>query len=174
MCSFSNELKLVLFPSLQYLVFSFGWVGREGAVLIGVCSCCSVGKSYPTLFDPMECSMPGFPVLHSLLELAQIPFNCISHAINPSHSLTLFSCCLQSFPASGSFPTGAWCYPILFICSSLTLYDVYHACVNLAIISCISSLKPPGPLVQNTPQRRPAVLLLDSLNGFSEAFRHWK
>ena len=91
-----------------------------------------------------------------------------------SFSVTLFSCCLQSFPASGSFPTGAWCYPILFICSSLTVYDVYHACVNLAIIGCISSLKPPGPLVQNTPQRRPAVLLLDSLNGFSEAFRHWK
>ena len=75
MRSFSNELKLVLYPSLQYLVFSFGGVGREGAVLIGVCSCCSVAKSYPTLCDPMECSMPGFPVLHSLPELAQIPPN---------------------------------------------------------------------------------------------------
>ena len=32
--------------------------------------------------------MPGFPVLHSLPELAQIPFNCIGHAINPSHSLS--------------------------------------------------------------------------------------
>ena len=44
------------------------------------------------------------------------------------------------------------------------VYDVYHACVNLAIFSCISSLKPLGPLVQNTPQRRLAVLLLDILN----------
>ena len=40
MRSFNNELKLVLFPILQYLVFPFGGVGREGAVLIGVCSCC--------------------------------------------------------------------------------------------------------------------------------------
>ena len=73
MRSFSNELKLVLYPSLQYLVFSFGGVGREGAVLIGVCSCCSVTKSCPTLCDPMNCSMTGFPVLHYLPELAQIP-----------------------------------------------------------------------------------------------------
>ena len=40
MRSFNNELKLVLFPSLQYLVFAFGGGGREGAVLIGLCSCC--------------------------------------------------------------------------------------------------------------------------------------
>ena len=40
MHSFSNELKLVLFPILQYLVFPFGGVEREGAVLIGACSCC--------------------------------------------------------------------------------------------------------------------------------------
>ena len=91
-----------------------------------------------------------------------------------SSSIATFSSCLQSFSASGSFPTGAWCYPILFICSSLTVYDVYHACVILAIISCISSLKPCGPLVQNTRRRRPAVLLLDSLNCLSGAFRHWK
>ena len=27
-------------------------------------SCCSVAKSCPTLFDPMDCSTPAFPVLH--------------------------------------------------------------------------------------------------------------
>ena len=31
----------------------------------------SVAQSCPTLCDPMDCSMPGFPVLHHLLELAQ-------------------------------------------------------------------------------------------------------
>ena len=30
----------------------------------------SVDQSYPTLCDPMGCSMPGFPVLHHLPELA--------------------------------------------------------------------------------------------------------
>ena len=34
--------------------------------------CCSVAQLGPTLWDPMNCSMPGFPVLHCLLELAQI------------------------------------------------------------------------------------------------------
>ena len=33
--------------------------------------CCSVTQLCSTLCDPMDCSMPGFPVLHHLLELAQ-------------------------------------------------------------------------------------------------------
>ena len=35
------------------------------------CCCCSVAQSCPTLCDPMDCSMPGFPVLHHLPEIAQ-------------------------------------------------------------------------------------------------------
>ena len=31
----------------------------------------SVAQSCPTLCNPMDCSMPGFPVLHCLLEFAQ-------------------------------------------------------------------------------------------------------
>ena len=31
-----------------------------------------VAKSHRTLFDPMDCSTPGFPVLHYLLEFPQI------------------------------------------------------------------------------------------------------
>ena len=34
--------------------------------------CCSVAKSFPTLCDLVDCSMTGFPVLHYLLEFAQI------------------------------------------------------------------------------------------------------
>ena len=34
--------------------------------------CCSVFKSCLTLCDPMDCGMPGFPVLHYLLEFAEI------------------------------------------------------------------------------------------------------
>ena len=34
--------------------------------------CCSVAKSYLTLWDPMDCSTPGSPVLHYLLEFVQI------------------------------------------------------------------------------------------------------
>ena len=35
--------------------------------------CCPVTKPCPTLCDPVDCSTPGFPVLHYLPEFAQIP-----------------------------------------------------------------------------------------------------
>ena len=37
----------------------------------GVCDCCSVAQECPTLCGPMDCSEPGFPVLHHLQELTQ-------------------------------------------------------------------------------------------------------
>ena len=54
----------------------------------------SVTQSYPTRCDPMDCSTPGFPIHHHLLELAQTQVD--GDAIKPSHPL--------SFPALGSFP----------------------------------------------------------------------
>ena len=36
------------------------------------CCCCSVAKLCLTLCDPMDCSTPGFPVLHYFPEFAQI------------------------------------------------------------------------------------------------------
>ena len=41
-----------------------------------------------TLCDPKDCSMPGFPVLHYLLEFAQTRVHCVSYAIQPSHPLS--------------------------------------------------------------------------------------
>ena len=35
----------------------------------------------------MDCNMPGFPILHSLLEFAQTHVPCVSDAIQPSHHL---------------------------------------------------------------------------------------
>ena len=50
--------------------------------------CCSVAKSCPTLYNPMNCSMLGFPVLHHLPELAQIHVHQVGDAIQPSHPLS--------------------------------------------------------------------------------------
>ena len=66
------------------------------------CSVQSVTQSCPTLWDPMDCSTPGFPVHHQLPEPTQTHVHRISDTIQPSHPLP-FSSCLQSFPASGSF-----------------------------------------------------------------------
>ena len=67
--------------------------------------CCSVAQSHPTLCNPMDCSMPGFPVLHYVTEFAQTRVHWVSDATQTlSSSVVPFSFCPQSFPASGSFP----------------------------------------------------------------------
>ena len=48
----------------------------------------SVAQSCPTLCDPMDCSMPGFPVHHQLLDLVQTHVNWIDDANQPSHPLS--------------------------------------------------------------------------------------
>ena len=42
----------------------------------------------PTLCDPMNHSMPGFPVHHQLLESTQTHVHWVSDAIQPSHPLS--------------------------------------------------------------------------------------
>ena len=49
---------------------------------------CSVAKLYPTLCNPMDCSMPVFPVLHYLPEFAQTHVHCVDDAIQSSHPLS--------------------------------------------------------------------------------------
>ena len=63
----------------------------------------SVTQSCPALCNLMDCSMPGFPVHHQLLEIAQTHVHRVSDAIHSSHPVIPFSSCLQSFPASGFF-----------------------------------------------------------------------
>ena len=46
-----------------------------------------VTQSCLTLYDPMDCSTPGFPVHHQLLELAQTQVHRVGDAIQLSHPL---------------------------------------------------------------------------------------
>ena len=55
--SFSTSLKKTCGVSVILIMYTF-------------CCCCSVAKLCLILFDPMECSMPGSPVLYSLPEFA--------------------------------------------------------------------------------------------------------
>ena len=66
----------------------------------------SVTQSCPTLYDPMDCSMLGFPVHHQLT-----PGTCSNSCPSGrwchttiSSSVVPFSSFLQTFPALGSFP----------------------------------------------------------------------
>ena len=47
----------------------------------------SVAQSCPTLCDPMDCSTPGLPVHHQLLEFMQTHVDRVGDAIQPSHPL---------------------------------------------------------------------------------------
>ena len=46
-----------------------------------------IAQLCPALCDPMDCSTPGFPVLHHLPELAQTHIHWVGDAIQPSHPL---------------------------------------------------------------------------------------
>ena len=48
----------------------------------------SVAQSCPTLCNPVNCSMPGLPVHHQLLEFTQTHVHRVSDAIQPSHPLS--------------------------------------------------------------------------------------
>ena len=50
--------------------------------------CCSVARSCQTLGNPMDCGMPGFLVLHHVLEFAQSHVLGVSDAIQPPHPLS--------------------------------------------------------------------------------------
>ena len=76
----------------------------------GLRNCCSVAKLCVTLCDPMDCSTPGFPVLHyhslsfTWVCSSSCPLSPWCHPTISWCSVTPFFSCLQSFPASGSFP----------------------------------------------------------------------
>ena len=48
----------------------------------------SVTQSCPTLCNPMDCSTPGLPVHHQLLEPTQTHVHWVGNAIQPSHPLS--------------------------------------------------------------------------------------
>jgi len=61
--------------------------------------CCSVAQLCPTLCDPMDCSMPGFPVPYHLPEFAQTHVHWVDDTIQPSHPLFLPSPSASIFPS---------------------------------------------------------------------------
>ena len=64
-----------------------------------------VTQSCLTLCHLIDCSIAGFPAHHQLLELSKTHVHRVGDAIQLSHPLSFpLPSCLQSFPASGSFP----------------------------------------------------------------------
>ena len=72
-----------------------------------MCQFSSVTQSCLTLCDPMDCSTPGFPVHHQLLEFTQTHVR----RVQPSHPLSSSSPCPPPtpsiFPSIRVFPNGS-------------------------------------------------------------------
>ena len=62
-------------------------VSKRKTTFTSIECCCSVARSCSTLCDPMDCSTPGFPVLHYLPEFAQTHVHWVDNAIQPSQPL---------------------------------------------------------------------------------------
>ena len=80
---YKSAKDLCMISAFVFFFFFFQFI----SVSLPSC-CCSVAKSGPTLCNPMGCSMPSFPVLHCLLDFAQIHVHWVSDTIQPPRSLT--------------------------------------------------------------------------------------
>ena len=60
--------------------------------------CCSIAQSCPILCNPINFSMPGFPILYHLPEFAQTHVHWVSNGIQPSHLLSYLLLLLSIFP----------------------------------------------------------------------------
>ena len=89
---FVGKVMSLLFNMLSRLVIAFlprskllliSWLQSPSAVIFS-----SVVQSCPTICDPVDCSTPGFPVHHQLLEFTQTHVHRVGDAIQPSHPLS--------------------------------------------------------------------------------------
>ena len=93
---FFITLTIFIFLILLFLsTFLISFMNKERefglAHAYRVCCFCSLSKSHQTLCNPMDCSTPGFPVLHYLPEFAQTHAHWVPDAIQPSHPLSSLS-----------------------------------------------------------------------------------
>ena len=83
----SKHLLILWLQSLSAVIFELKKINLSLFPLFPI-SVCSVTQLCLTLCDRMDCSMPGFPVLHQLLEPAQTHVHRVGDAIQPSHPLS--------------------------------------------------------------------------------------
>ena len=107
----------------------------------------SVAQSCPTLCDPMDCSTPGFPVHHQLLEPTQTHVHRVSDAIQPCHPLLSpsppafnLSQHQSLFPVSQFFASGGQSIGVSASASVLpmNIQDISSSVVSVVMYGCES------------------------------------
>ena len=96
--------------------------------------CCSAAKLCLTLWDPMDCNTPGFPVLYYLPDFAQTHVCCVDDAIKPSHP--------PSPPSHLYISIKMYLKSDVLFLSNRTFSDIYN------------SFNKELPPIQNTPSNR--------------------
>ena len=147
---------MLLWFTLLWLYKWSGWIWMKGLLkwmkARGFCSKVhnylvvviqSCPESCPTLCDPMDRSMPGFPVLHHLSQFAQTLVHWVGDAIQPPHPVSPLH--LPSiFPSMRVFSTeSAFCirWPKYWSFSfSISPSSEYSGLISLGLTGLISLL----------------------------------
>ena len=102
----------------------------------------SVAQSCPTLFDPTDCSTPGFPVHHQLLEFTQTHVHWVGDAIQPSHLPKAESEILPLWSSNAhridSSPPNLLKYFLMW-----TMFKVFVEFVTILLLFCALVFWPP-------------------------------
>ena len=125
-CYVSDAMCSVLFKVLKtqvHLIF---------IAILWRC-CCLVAKSCPALWDSMDCSMSGFPVLHCLPEFAQIHVHWVGDAIQPSHPLSSPSATFKLSQHHGLFKWGSSSHQYWSFSFSISPSNEYSGLVSFRI-----------------------------------------
>ena len=101
-----------------------------------LCCCCSAAQPCLTLGDPRDCSTPGFPVLHHLLELAQTHVPMMS--VMPSNHIVLCRPLLlpSIFPSIRVFSNELALHirwPKYWTCFNISLSSEYSGLISFRI-----------------------------------------
>ena len=82
------QIKCLLFNIILCKVNSILIYNSKSALTFRSVQFGSVAQSCSTLCDPKNCSMPGLPVHHQLLEFTQTHVHRVGDAIQPTHPLS--------------------------------------------------------------------------------------
>ena len=94
---YMGHVEFILLPqqllsknNLEYFIFNKTHISKESRLIGTRCSVqlSSITQLCPHLCNPVDCSMPGFPVHHQLPELAQTHVRRVDVAIQLSHPLS--------------------------------------------------------------------------------------
>ena len=72
---------------LFHILNTYTFKVKTISMRVSLCLFSSVAQSCPTVCDPVDCSMPGFPVHHQLPELVQTHVHQVDDIIQPFYPL---------------------------------------------------------------------------------------